>query len=172
MSKVFIDESTLTEIGDAIREKTGNEELIPTRQMAAVIAAISSGVPSINGYAYTSGTMSFEEDQLANVTVNHDDVGEIKAIFLWCENPTTEEVAYKVLSFYIPTDGANRWNNSGSIYFSTAGVMTFGNAANATAHVLRHESNTQFVVWAGASTGGRLLAGKTYHWLVIGGGAA
>lgn len=43
MSKVFIEESTLTSIGDAIREKEGRSELIPTTEMAQRITAIESG---------------------------------------------------------------------------------------------------------------------------------
>ena len=44
MSKVFIDESTLTAIGDAIRSKEGSEGLIPTTEMKSRIEAISGGV--------------------------------------------------------------------------------------------------------------------------------
>ena len=43
MSKVFIEESTLTAIGDAIREKEGSAELIPTAEMAQRIGALSGG---------------------------------------------------------------------------------------------------------------------------------
>jgi len=43
MSKVFIDESTLTAIGDAIREKTGGSELIAPLDMADEISSIESG---------------------------------------------------------------------------------------------------------------------------------
>ena len=43
MSKVFIEESTLTAIGDAIREKTGGTELIPPLDMADEISGIVSG---------------------------------------------------------------------------------------------------------------------------------
>ena len=43
MAKVFIEESTLTDIGDAIREKEGTAELIPVEDMKARILAIQSG---------------------------------------------------------------------------------------------------------------------------------
>ena len=43
MSKVFIEESTLTAIGDAIREKTGKAELIAPGNMSAEIASITTG---------------------------------------------------------------------------------------------------------------------------------
>ena len=43
MGKVFINEETLTNIGNAIREKTGKTDLIPTTNMAAEIALIQAG---------------------------------------------------------------------------------------------------------------------------------
>lgn len=43
MAKVFIEESTLTAIGDAIRGKEGTSELIPTTSMASRITAIPTG---------------------------------------------------------------------------------------------------------------------------------
>lgn len=42
MSKVFINESTLSAIGSAIRQKTGKEALIPTGNMAEEINSIES----------------------------------------------------------------------------------------------------------------------------------
>ena len=43
MSKYVIDGSTLTSIGDAIREKTGGTESIPVTDLATNIASIESG---------------------------------------------------------------------------------------------------------------------------------
>lgn len=43
MSKIFIEESTLTSIGDAIREKTGKSELISPLDMPTEIEGIQSG---------------------------------------------------------------------------------------------------------------------------------
>ena len=43
MAKVFIEETTLTAIGDAIRGKEGTTELIPTTEMATRIDAIETG---------------------------------------------------------------------------------------------------------------------------------
>lgn len=55
MAKYSIEQSTLTSIGDAIREKTGMSELIPVNELASSIAAIQSGgadfnVSNLNGY--------------------------------------------------------------------------------------------------------------------------
>lgn len=43
MAKLFIEESTLTAIGDAIREKTGKEDLIAPGAMPTEIASITTG---------------------------------------------------------------------------------------------------------------------------------
>jgi hypothetical protein len=43
MSKVFIEESTLTAIGDAIREKNGTTDMIAPLDMATVITNLPSG---------------------------------------------------------------------------------------------------------------------------------
>ena len=43
MPKLYIEESTLTDIGNAIRSKTGKTELIPTLNMSTEIRSISSG---------------------------------------------------------------------------------------------------------------------------------
>ena len=43
MAKVFIEETTLTAIGDAIRGKEGSSELVPVNDMATRISAISGG---------------------------------------------------------------------------------------------------------------------------------
>jgi len=43
MAKIFIEETTLTSIGDAIREKEGTTDLIPVTEMSARISAISGG---------------------------------------------------------------------------------------------------------------------------------
>lgn len=43
MAKVFIEETTLTNIGNAIRDKEGSSALIPVTDMATRIAAISGG---------------------------------------------------------------------------------------------------------------------------------
>ena len=43
MAKVFIEETTLTAIGDAIRGKTGKTELIDPANMSTEIASITTG---------------------------------------------------------------------------------------------------------------------------------
>lgn len=43
MSKYAIESTTLTAIGDAVREKTGTEDLIPVPQLASKILGITGG---------------------------------------------------------------------------------------------------------------------------------
>lgn len=49
MSKVFIEESTLSSIGNAIRQKTGKSELISPGNMPTEIASITSGSSGTGG---------------------------------------------------------------------------------------------------------------------------
>lgn len=49
MSKVFIEESTLDDIANAIQEQEGSEEKIPTAEMAARILALGGGVECTTG---------------------------------------------------------------------------------------------------------------------------
>lgn len=172
MSRVFIEESTLTDIGAAIREKDGSTALIPPLEMGARIRAIVGALAEINGYSYVCGTVSFETDQISDVIIAHKDVGETKAIFVWCENITAEELAYKVMTFYIPNEAGDvRWFNSYSIYVQADGSLAGGNPASRSAYGLFRDTPTQFRIGASDYSGCRLLAGKTYHWIVIGGGA-
>lgn len=58
MSKVFIEETTLTAIGDAIREKTSSEDLIAPLDMATAISNLSSGGGTLKMKVITCGSKS------------------------------------------------------------------------------------------------------------------
>ena len=73
MAKVFIQESTLTAIGNAIRGKEGTSELIPVNDMATRISAIETGSdPVINPLTVTAnGTYTATDcDGYSPITVN------------------------------------------------------------------------------------------------------
>ena len=73
MAKVFIEESTLTAIGDAIRGKEGTSELVPVNDMATRISAIETGSdPVINPLEVTAnGTYTATDcDGYSPITVN------------------------------------------------------------------------------------------------------
>lgn len=59
MSKVFIEESTLTSIGDAIREKTGTTGLIAPQNMGEAISAIEGGGSGGGGYVPTDEELKY-----------------------------------------------------------------------------------------------------------------
>ena len=179
MSEVvkLIKESTIRDIAEAIKEKEGSVNQIPVVEMGNRIRAIAGALAEINGYSYVCGTMSFEEDQISDVKIDHEDVGDTKIILVWCENLIAEEVAYKAIAFYIPSSvGTTRWFNSGAIIVNGAaagagqGQLSFGSSATQAEHGVYITDNTQFRIGAGSGNGCRLLAGKTYHWIVIGGG--
>lgn len=60
MSKVFIEESTLSSIGNAIREKNGTTELIAPQNMGAAIAAIEAGGSGGGGYEPTDDELYYK----------------------------------------------------------------------------------------------------------------
>lgn len=57
MSKYAIESTTLTAIGDAIREKTGTEDLIPVPQLASKILEISGGGSGGGDVSVTNGVL-------------------------------------------------------------------------------------------------------------------
>lgn len=70
MSKVFIEESTLTAIGDAIREKNGTTDMIAPLDMATVIANLPSG-----GEDYTVGLALYKASSSTNYNLPLSDYG-------------------------------------------------------------------------------------------------
>lgn len=78
MGKVFINETSLTAIGDAIREKTGETALLSPAEMATAIAGISaggSGDGMPNPITFTGADLSglFQNNRLDWVYLNYGD---------------------------------------------------------------------------------------------------
>lgn len=78
MSKVFIEESTLTAIGDAIRGKTGKTELLNPTNMPAEISSIG-GLPAegfiLTGncnYMFQYGSWDWFVNMYGNITKTKD----------------------------------------------------------------------------------------------------
>ena len=98
MSKVFIEETTLTAIGDAIREKTGKAELIAPLSMAAEISSITTGgggdievepVVLTDNCSYAcQGQIPSNYIQLFGNTITTKDITNISHIFQYYNNPT------------------------------------------------------------------------------------
>lgn len=91
MAKVFIEESTLTNIGDAIREKDSTTELIPVTDMATRIKAISGG-----GYE-----PSAEDLVITGIANNYDCGGRFDwLIEKYGHKITTQDIASMYQGFY------------------------------------------------------------------------
>ena len=85
MSKVFIEESTLSAIGNAIREKTGKSDLIGPLNMAAEISSITTGgsgeefeIPEITGdgdYMFANNGWNWFIEQFGNKIQTKDLIG-------------------------------------------------------------------------------------------------
>lgn len=108
MSKVFIEESTLTAIGDAIREKNGTTDMIAPLDMATAITNLPSG----------GGTMVWEN--VAEMTTNgkyniskYLEKHKQLIVFITYNNKVyTMIIENGVLSFYC-------YNDSGKIFTKT-----------------------------------------------------
>ena len=102
MAKVFIEETTLTAIGDAIREKEGSTELIPVTDMSTRISAISGGSdPIIESLEITTnGTYTAPEgvDGYSPITVSVPQDGA----------PTAEELTFTGACSFLFAH--NNWN--------------------------------------------------------------
>lgn len=102
MSKYVVDESSLTAIGDAIREKTGGTELIPLTNMPAEIASISSGGGGVEVEPIVlsgrcdygcSGAMSGNYIKLFGNTVSTKDISSAKYMFY---KNSAEEIPFDI----------------------------------------------------------------------------
>ena len=100
MSKVAINEITLTNIGDAIREKTGKTDLIAPGDMPAEIASISTGggdikvepiVLSEDCRRYCSGPVSSNYIKLFGNTITTNEISNAKEMF---KNSTIDNIPF------------------------------------------------------------------------------
>lgn len=91
MSEYLIQGETLTDIANAIREKTGGTDPIPTSDMAGLIAAIEAG----GGTRIVTGTVTFTEDVSKYNFLPLESGGDAPDMFLvWSEsegNPVDSE---------------------------------------------------------------------------------
>lgn len=109
MAKVFIEESTLTSIGDAIRAKTGATELISPADMATEIEGIESG----------GGT-------------------EVEPIVLTgnCEYECISEIASKYIELYGDTITTNNITNVKSMFYNNNTIQDIPFSINITSNSL------------------------------------
>ncbi|MBQ8587689.1 MAG: hypothetical protein IJ453_06350 [Oscillospiraceae bacterium] len=90
MSRIFIDEATLSAIGDAIRSKEGSEALIPTTQMAQRITELPSDGTgnSVAENAMVLQMYSLNDLGQANSTLN---LANVTSLFYFCCCTSTKQ---------------------------------------------------------------------------------
>ena len=173
----LIKKSTLTDIGDAIREKTGGTEAIATNAMAAAIASIAVGGgdnPSIggliNGFKYDCGTFSLAADQSSEHTQEHKAIENPIAIFVWTDNAPVvgddgKQLRYRYGGYWMNTqcDASGR---SGAMLIVN-GATAMGPGANTGRNRITIKSATNFSV--GCDDTYPLRGGLVYHWIIMGG---
>lgn len=103
MSKVFIEESTLTSIGDAIRGKNGTTDLIAPLDMAAAISNLSSGAEVKHAQIY-AGSASSSRRSIDLSEYNITDINQI--IFMAWPNYYNASNNYGGFSIFSPLIGS------------------------------------------------------------------
>ena len=139
MSKVFIEESTLTAIGDAIRSKTGGTELIEVPNMATQIEAITTGGGSREDYVpdsalvlsgdckykfYKNGWGWFIEKYANQITTNN--ITDCSYMFFL--NSKIEEIPFDFNFLYPP--GTYDYQPSNFMFSSCDKLKTIGKLIN------------------------------------------
>ena len=97
MAKVFIEESTLTNIGDAIRNKTGKSELLSPASMATEIEAVQTGGGEIEPIVITGNCRYTCTSPAWNQFlpyVSTQDIYELSYFFY--ENDKVENVPFEI----------------------------------------------------------------------------
>ena len=92
--KVFIKKSTLTSIGDAIRNKEGSTDPIPGAEMPARIEALGGGAVE-----YTTGTATFAQNNAAK-SIKHGLSKAPKLFFLRWDKYQTDYSLYLNAALY------------------------------------------------------------------------
>ena len=139
MSKVFIEESTLTAIGDAIRGKTGGTELIAVPNMATQIEGITTGGGSREDYVpdsalvisgdckykfYKNGWDWFIEKYSNQITTNN--ISDCSYMFFL--NTQIEELPFDFNFLYPP--GTYDYQPSNNMFSSCGKLKTIGKLIN------------------------------------------
>lgn len=123
MGRVFIDESTLTAIGDAIRNKTGGEDLISPGNFANEITNLPSGgiepeplVLTGNCNNYCAGKVSGKYIEMYGDTITTENINS--ATYMFSESPLTR------IPFEINFNSNYSLGNSMTYMFNDAQYLT------------------------------------------------
>ena len=91
MARVFVNDSTLTDIANAIREKNGTEKTYKPSQMADAVRAIQSG--GIEVFNNADGSLYTKHMKLTNVYLKDSEISNINNKYRNCENLETVEIS-------------------------------------------------------------------------------
>ncbi len=108
MAKIFIEESSLTAIGDAIRGKTGASGLLSPAQMAAEIAAISTEAAP---YGFIS-----EETIAVTQDYTTDDTGNAKTLNELFVPSYTNKADHNLYLLYFTNNNTSDWKACNAIF--------------------------------------------------------
>lgn len=124
MEQVLINKSTLTDIGNAIREKEGSTELVPVVDMADRIMALAGA----SGKRFTTGTVIFSDASLKGAIKITHNLGVKPSVFIMLPKDKTLNFTFNakdqptagiygayylnVLELDIIFPNCNNWNSS------------------------------------------------------------
>ena len=123
MAKIFIEESTLSAIGNSIRAKTGKTNMIPPLNMPAEIASIqTTGGGSGGGQAFQCGTVVSADGTNLVVPCTLDNILIVRKYVT-----STKNVAYLLNATLLVADGLKIQignNSSGNLTNQGIGVFS------------------------------------------------
>ena len=168
MSEYLIQDTTLSAIADAIRDKTGSTDSILTTQMASIISSIQTGssVVEENPILYTrfydyDGTLKYEYtlDELKNLSAlpdppSHDEENLVSQGWNWSlDDLKNLSIPMDVAALYTSTDGSTK------LYITltesddlTVSVTVNSSVANAGYIDFGDGSNTSDITGSGINT--------------------
>lgn len=120
MAKVFIEESTLSAIGDSIRAKTGKTDMIPTPNIPTEIASIQTGSGSGPSSPVSSNDVTFY-DYDGTVIASYS-LEEAQALTSLPDGPTHDGLTFQGWNYTLEKVKAfTRPMNVGAIYTTNDG---------------------------------------------------
>ena len=152
MAKIFIEESTLSAIGNSIRAKTGKTNMIPPLNMPAEIESIKAGGGSGGGQAFQCGTVVSADGTNLVVPCTLDNI-----LIVGKYVSSTSNIAYLLnatllvadgLKFQIGTNSNGKLINQGAGAFSITkqnGQTTFTQTAS-----IKFDSEYVYIAWDNA----------------------
>lgn len=144
MSKVMVNESSLTSIGDAIRSKTGTTEKYKPSQMAAAIMNIVSGSGGVSDfseleYAEMTSSSSVVIPDLSSFTEDFSKVVLLaiqssSSVYLYLRGIDTERTEYPEIFYFGPNSAySTPFDNSGNLFHlvvsSMANIEVYSNSS-------------------------------------------